>query len=151
MCLWWWIDNTKSNKWSLLSRWLQSSESDVTLRIILISCPLCIILTPVSRTGNSRVSFSSPFALSASLLSPERWNGKHTPLLFIFSQSWKCNRPRSRLTILCCQIKRTLWISEIIACNLPLMGLSVITGCLNQPYQWQGRGVCWNEMSIILA
>lgn len=31
------------------------------------------------------------------------------------------------------------------------MGLSVITGCLNQSYQWQGRGGCWKKMSIILA
>lgn len=56
-----------------------------------------------------------------------------------------------RLTILRQQIKRTFWIREIIACNLPLMALSVITGCLGRPYQWQGRGACWNEMSIILA
>ena len=135
----------------LLSRWLCSDESDVTVKTVFISCPLM----PVSLDGQQmRVCILFMRCLRISLSSAHTRKEKHirSYLFLVLALKWEWGRLHFQdWQFYAAKLKRTLWISEIIACNLPLMDLSVITGCLHQPYQWQGRGERWNEMSIILA
>lgn len=83
MCLWGWIYKAKWNKWNLLSGWLHSNKSDVTVKTILISCTGCIIPTPVSMDGQQmRVSILFICCLCISFVIRPQKRETYTALIY---------------------------------------------------------------------